>query len=50
MSEATCASSISPCTTRSPTPRMDTGSYEQFAEGYFLTAKAMEWFWDAYAA
>ena len=27
---------------------MDTGSYEQFAEGYFLTAKAMEWFWDAY--
>jgi acetyl esterase len=28
--------------------RMDTGSYEQFAEGYFLTAKAMAWFWDAY--
>ena len=28
---------------------MDTASYEQFAEGYFLTAKAMEWFWDAYA-
>jgi acetyl esterase len=27
---------------------MDTGSYGQFAEGYFLTAKAMEWFWDAY--
>ena len=27
---------------------MDTGSFEQFAEGYFLTAKAMEWFWDAY--
>jgi acetyl esterase len=27
---------------------MDTGSYEQFAEGYFLTAKAMEWFWDCY--
>jgi acetyl esterase len=27
---------------------MDTGSYEQFAEGYFLTAKAMAWFWDAY--
>jgi hypothetical protein len=26
--------------------RMDTGSYEQFAEGYFLTAKAMAWFWD----
>ncbi len=28
---------------------MDTASYEQFAEGYFLTAKAMEWFWDCYA-
>jgi acetyl esterase len=28
---------------------MDTGSYEQFAKGYFLTAKAMAWFWDAYA-
>jgi acetyl esterase len=28
---------------------MDTGSYEQFADGYFLTAKAMAWFWDAYA-
>jgi acetyl esterase len=28
---------------------MDTGSYEQFAEGYFLTAKAMAWFWDAHA-
>jgi acetyl esterase len=28
---------------------MDTASYEQFAEGYFLTAKAMAWFWDAYA-
>jgi len=27
---------------------MDTGSYEQFAEGYFLTAKSMAWFWDAY--
>jgi acetyl esterase len=27
---------------------MDTGSYEQFAEGYFLTAKAMAWFWNAY--
>jgi acetyl esterase len=27
---------------------MDTPSYEQFAEGYFLTAKAMAWFWDAY--
>jgi acetyl esterase/lipase len=28
--------------------RMDTASYEQFAEGYFLMAKAMAWFWDAY--
>jgi acetyl esterase/lipase len=28
---------------------MDTGSYARFAEGYFLTAKAMAWFWDAYA-
>jgi acetyl esterase/lipase len=27
---------------------MDTGSYKQFAEGYFLTAKGMAWFWDAY--
>jgi len=27
---------------------MNTGSYEQFAEGYFLTAKSMEWFWHAY--
>jgi acetyl esterase/lipase len=28
--------------------RMNTPSYEQFAEGYFLTAKSMAWFWDAY--
>src|SRR3954454_21070695 len=27
---------------------MDTGSYEQFAEGYFLTARSMAWFWDCY--
>ncbi|MGY2130387.1 alpha/beta hydrolase [Blastococcus sp. SYSU DS0617] len=27
---------------------MDTPSYGQFAEGPFLRAKAMEWFWDAY--
>jgi acetyl esterase len=26
----------------------DTDSYRQFAEGPFLRAKAMEWFWDAY--
>jgi hypothetical protein len=28
---------------------MDTGSKEQFAEGYFLTARMVAWFWDAYA-
>jgi len=28
---------------------MDTGSYRRFAQGYHLTARAMEWFWDAYA-
>jgi acetyl esterase len=27
---------------------MDTGSYEEFAEGYYLFADAMAWFWDAY--
>ena len=27
---------------------MDTDSFDQFAEGYFLTAKGMAWFWDAY--
>jgi acetyl esterase/lipase len=27
---------------------MDTASYQQFAEGYFLAAKGMAWFWDAY--
>jgi acetyl esterase/lipase len=27
---------------------MDTGSYRQFAEGYFLSARSMAWFWDAY--
>ncbi|MER6176107.1 alpha/beta hydrolase [Streptosporangium sp. NPDC001681] len=26
----------------------DTGSYREFAEGPYLTAKAMAWFWDAY--
>ncbi|WP_116999482.1 alpha/beta hydrolase [Desertimonas flava] len=26
----------------------DTASYQQFADGPFLTAKAMAWFWDAY--
>jgi acetyl esterase len=31
-----------------PDAAMDTGSYEQFAEGYFLTTKMMAWFWDAY--
>jgi acetyl esterase len=24
------------------------GSYDQFAEGYFLTREAMKWFWNAY--
>jgi acetyl esterase len=27
---------------------MDTGSYHEFAEGYFLSARSMEWFWDCY--
>ncbi|WP_280228583.1 alpha/beta hydrolase [Nocardia cyriacigeorgica] len=26
----------------------DTGSYQQFAEGYFLTREGMRWFWDQY--
>ncbi|GAA3938600.1 alpha/beta hydrolase [Actinoplanes auranticolor] len=28
---------------------MNTASYEQFASGYYLSRKSMEWFWDAYA-
>jgi acetyl esterase/lipase len=28
--------------------RFDTSSYEQFAEGYFLTRNMMRWFWDNY--
>jgi acetyl esterase len=27
---------------------MNTASYDQFATGYYLSRKAMEWFWDAY--
>jgi acetyl esterase len=27
----------------------DTGSYVQFAQGYFLRRDAMQWFWDQYA-
>jgi acetyl esterase len=27
---------------------MNTASYQEFAEGPWLTKKAMEWFWDAY--
>ncbi|MFB7668770.1 alpha/beta hydrolase [Kitasatospora sp. NPDC056138] len=27
----------------------DTGSYREFAEGYFLRRDAMQWFWDQYA-
>lgn len=26
----------------------DTGSYHEFAEGFWLTRKAMQWFWDQY--
>ncbi|WP_431950397.1 alpha/beta hydrolase [Nocardia lijiangensis] len=26
----------------------DTGSYREFAEGYFLTRDGMQWFWDQY--
>ncbi|MFF0546314.1 alpha/beta hydrolase [Nocardia thailandica] len=26
----------------------DTGSYERFAEGYFLSREGMRWFWDQY--
>jgi acetyl esterase len=29
---------------------MDTGSFDEFADGPYLTRKAMEWFWDAYIA
>jgi len=28
--------------------RFDTGSYQQFAEGHFLTEGMMSWFWDNY--
>src|SRR5262249_43756333 len=31
-----------------PDAAMNTASYQQFATGYYLTRKAMEWFWDAY--
>jgi len=27
---------------------MNTASYSEFATGYYLTRRAMEWFWDAY--
>jgi acetyl esterase len=27
---------------------MDTGSYDEFATGYYLSRTEMEWFWDAY--
>src|SRR5262245_23309868 len=29
---------------------MDTASYDEFADGPYLTRKNMEWFWDAYIA
>jgi acetyl esterase len=28
----------------------DTGSYDEFADGYFLTRDAMKYYWDSYAA
>jgi len=28
----------------------DTGSYHEYAEGYFLSRAMMKWFWDAYAS
>jgi acetyl esterase/lipase len=28
---------------------MNTASYDQFASGYYLSRRSMEWFWDAYA-
>ena len=28
----------------------DTGSYHEFAEGYFLRRDGMQWFWDQYTA
>jgi acetyl esterase/lipase len=30
--------------------RFDTGSYEEFATGYFLRRDTMQWFWDQYTA
>jgi acetyl esterase/lipase len=29
---------------------MDTNSYDEFADGPYLTRKGMEWFWDAYTS
>jgi len=29
---------------------MNTASYEQFATGYYLSRREMEWFWDAYTS
>ena len=31
-----------------PLVRFDTGSYDEFATGYFLRRDAMQWFWDQY--
>src|SRR5258706_10515734 len=28
---------------------MNTASYDEFATGYYLSRKEMEWFWDSYA-
>jgi acetyl esterase len=30
------------------TAALDTATYDEFATDYYLTRKAMEWFWDAY--
>ncbi|WP_034260819.1 alpha/beta hydrolase [Actinospica robiniae] len=30
--------------------RFDTASFQQFAEGYYLTADGMKWFWDQYTS
>ncbi len=30
--------------------KFDTGSYNEFAEGHFLTKGMMQWFWDSYTA
>jgi acetyl esterase/lipase len=36
------------CSTPVTDAAFDTGSYQQFAEGYFLARDGMRWFWDQY--